>query len=130
FPPAPPNAAGVVIRNRTAAGYTHAVLWSRSGGLQELGTLGGVSSGVNAINEAGVVLGSAATADGVTGNGFLIQPRDTNQDGIPDLWFEDVNKDGINDLMRDFKTLGIPFYAASAMNESCQLLSGMQLWDR
>lgn len=29
----------------------------------------------------------------------LVNPKDTNSDRVPDLWFEDVDGDGLNDLM-------------------------------
>jgi probable HAF family extracellular repeat protein len=130
FIPVHVNDSGVVIGHTQTSGNMtdHAVLWTSAGGFQDLGTLGGARSYANGINTAGVVVGSAADASG-NFHGFLIQPLDTNQDGIPDLWYQDSNQDGINDLMSDFASLGIPLSGASAINDSGQILSGLSLWD-
>jgi probable HAF family extracellular repeat protein len=130
FIPVHVNDGGVVIGHTQTSGNMndHAALWTSAGGFQDLGTLGGARSYANGINAAGVVVGTATDASG-NFHGFLIQPLDTNQDGIPDLWYQDNNQDGINDLMSDFATLGIPLSSASAINDSGQILSGLRLWD-
>jgi len=40
-------------------GIAHAFLWSSKDGMRDLGTLGGTFSVANAVNDAGVVIGSA-----------------------------------------------------------------------
>ena len=56
-----------------ADGATHAFLWTTSGGLQDLGALGGNFSSGTAINDRGQVTGTAETADGAT-HAFLWTP--------------------------------------------------------
>src|SRR5262249_18405247 len=104
FIPVHVNDAGVVIGRITSSGGTkdHAGVWTSSGGLQDLGTLGGLRSYAYGINAAGVVVGSSTIDASGNSHGFLIQPLDTNQDDVADLWFKDANQDGINDLMSDF----------------------------
>ncbi|MGC5220963.1 hypothetical protein ACPW96_00025 [Micromonospora sp. DT81.3] len=42
----------------------HAVRWTASGGVQDLGTLGGAESAATGINDLGHVIGESDTADG------------------------------------------------------------------
>ena len=49
----------------TAAGYSHAVMWSK-GAIVDLGTLGGTQSVANAINNLGQAVGWAHTASEAT----------------------------------------------------------------
>jgi len=59
------NDAGQVVGwSTTAAGQTHAFLWTASGGMQDLGTLGGDNSTATDINSAGQVTGWAEAANG------------------------------------------------------------------
>ncbi len=53
------NSSGQVAgQAELANGFTHAFFWSKSGGLQDLGTLsGGKESGANAINSSGEIAG-------------------------------------------------------------------------
>jgi probable HAF family extracellular repeat protein len=51
------------------------------------------------INQSGVVAGTLETPDYTTS--FVVVPEDTNNDGNPDLWFKDLNGDGVNDLLFD-----------------------------
>ncbi len=125
FTPTDLNNAGVVLGQSSDRATT--VLWTSAGGAQNVGLLGPAYATGSGINDAGVVVGSAYLA-GVT-QGVLIHPRDTDQDGAPDLWFEDANQDGINDLMTDFGTLGIPLAGGTAINDSGQILYGLGLWD-
>jgi uncharacterized membrane protein len=65
-----------------------------------LGTLGLTGGWAKAINQAGLVVGTAYYDDYIVEyrRGFVVVPKDTNTDGKPDLWFEDQNQDGLNDL--------------------------------
>lgn len=64
----------------------------------EYGTrLGGSLWGVGSINNRGQV----AARSNLTGRGFVVVPRDTDGDDEPDLWFEDLDGDGWNDLAKD-----------------------------
>lgn len=59
------NSAGQVVgRASTAAGATHAFLWTAGTGMRDLGTLGGVFSEAYGVNDAGQVVGTATTAAG------------------------------------------------------------------
>jgi probable HAF family extracellular repeat protein len=51
----------------------------------------------NDINDSGFVVGYFEL-DGVE-MGFVICPEDTDLDGAPDIWFRDVDQNGVNDLM-------------------------------
>lgn len=64
-----------------------------------LGTLG-QEGWARAVNSSGVVVGilSDPTAAHSSYNGFVVAPKDANDDGKPDVWFEDLNHDGLNDL--------------------------------
>ena len=58
------NALGQVIgASDTAAGQSHAFLWTKAGGMQDLGTLGGSVSKAFGINASGQVVGWSAIAD-------------------------------------------------------------------
>lgn len=59
------NNRGDIVGFSTINGQTHAFLWTQSGGMQDLGTLGGAESRANAINDSGQVVGSAQNAAGV-----------------------------------------------------------------
>ena len=59
------NSAGVVTGvSSVTASSVHAFLWSASGGMVDIGSLGGAGSGGEAINDAGEVVGSSTTSTG------------------------------------------------------------------
>ena len=51
------------------------------------------------INRAGQVVGNYNN-----GRGFLITPLDPDGNGVADTWYQNVNSDGINDLLTDLGT--------------------------
>jgi len=91
--------------SETASGETRAFVWTEARGMVDLGTLGGDRSWPVAINAQGKVVGWSRLADG-TAHAFLVEPLDLFGDGVPDVWYRDLDGDGINDLMRDLGTLG------------------------
>jgi probable HAF family extracellular repeat protein len=73
------NAGQVVGYFETNVGTVHAFLWTESGGMQDLGTLGGGSSLASGINSAGQVVGSANAVSGET-HAFLWTAKAGMQD--------------------------------------------------
>ena len=69
-----------------------------------LGGLGGSDGDAYAINNAGQVVGHAATTAGIQ-HAFIVVPQDTDHDGKPDLWNPTGTTQGLNPLMTD---LGAP----------------------
>lgn len=65
-----------------------------------LGTLGLTGGWASAINQSGLVAGTLVYEDAVQNyrRAFVVVPKDTNSDGKPDVWLEDQNHDGLNDL--------------------------------
>jgi len=59
---------------------------------------GCINCSVGSINNYGEVAGMLSAPGGY---GFVILPEDTDGDGEPDLWFEDLDGDGWNDLAVD-----------------------------
>ena len=68
------NGRGYVVGSSfTAGGERHAYRWTPTGGMEDLGTLGGTDSSASAINARGQVTGTAATTDS-RGHAFLWTP--------------------------------------------------------
>jgi probable HAF family extracellular repeat protein len=76
------NDAGTIVgEEETGEGYRHAFSKTQTGGLVDLGTLGGKMSAAYAINNKGWIVGTSTTNDG-TGilHGFLWTPTGGMQD--------------------------------------------------
>lgn len=58
------NRGEVAGASTTASAEVHAVVWSRSGAVTDLGTLGGATSRAYAINDLGQIVGMSETASG------------------------------------------------------------------
>ena len=55
------NSAGQIVGySNTLSGQNHAFLWDAVNGLQDLGTLGGLTSYAYGINDAGQIVGKAS----------------------------------------------------------------------
>jgi probable HAF family extracellular repeat protein len=88
-----------------------------------LGHLGGGYGSAHAVNNKGQIVGESLDRSYKT-RAFLVNPRDTDGDGKPDLWFEDANGDGLNDLMINLTSLESDAYEWRALkiNEAGQAL--------
>jgi len=75
------NARGQVVGYATSSiGGNHAFRWTASGGMQDLGTLGGRESGAIVINRRGEAAGYSLLADGRTTHPFRWTPSGGMQD--------------------------------------------------
>lgn len=76
-----------------------ATLRQPDGTLVDLGAGGMASEGVE-INNRGQI-GVGVNVVDYTWRAGLLSPLDTDGDGLPDLWYRDLNGDGVNDLIVD-----------------------------
>jgi hypothetical protein len=100
------NDSGQIVGNsgrRPTGG--RAMLRNPDGSLIDLGAAG-TESEADAINNRGqIALSVHLTSDPVNDwRARLLTPVDTNNDGKPDLWYRDLNDDGVNDLIVDLGT--------------------------
>jgi hypothetical protein len=90
---------GYIAIDTTGIGHGW-VVPANSGGGVDLGSFGGLYSysGARNVNDRGQVVGWAAVG-GARSRAMIVEPLDPNYDGIPEIWFQDLNADGANDLM-------------------------------
>lgn len=88
--------------------------------MKELGTLGGVRSGANEINDLGMVVGWSYDEPGHI-RAFIISPGDRDGDGSPDTWAAPVPPNA-NTLMIDLGTLGGKYSEAYGINNNGQIV--------
>lgn len=87
----------------------------------DLGTLGGSGSKAWDINNHGQIVGQSSTAYSGWGHVFVLNPEDTNGDGVPDVWNRDDDGDGSNDLMQELGTVDLWFTTGTAINDNGQI---------
>jgi probable HAF family extracellular repeat protein len=91
------NDSGQVVGEADAAGAYHAILW-QNGVTTDLGTLGGSSSGAQAINNHSQVVGYSALPGEAPSHAFLWDPTNGMQDlgtlGGDGSWTSDINDAG------------------------------------
>lgn len=75
---------------------THAFLWTKSGGIQDLGTLGGAISAATGINDAGEVVGYAQTPSRMTAFSWTLATGmvDLDPSGTGASMAQAINSDG------------------------------------
>jgi hypothetical protein len=83
-----------------------------------------LTTSVYDMNESGCIVGNVGkdryneihnpVYPDCTTQAFRIVPRDTDGDGIGDIWFEDINADGVNDLI---ELLGATGSSASVVDD-------------
>jgi hypothetical protein len=112
----------------------HPVLWKNiwnvngdgtAGTLVYLGRTQGATDGIAMdLNSGGQVVVREILRTPL-GNGLaLVNPKDTDGDGTPDTWLEDIDADGNNDLMIDLEGTcgsGGPIYGYLRINELGQI---------
>ena len=118
-------------------GYNQPVIWTNIwnsngdgtvGTLVDLGGSHGAQEGIaRDITSAGQVVvreGGREHPWSTWGMGLaLVNPKDTDGDGLPDVWFEDLDADGSNDLMIDLEgtSPGGSIYGSLTINELGQV---------
>jgi len=91
---------------------------------------GGIQNDAEVINNRGQIgLGIAPDNDGW--HTALLTPVDTNNDGAPDLWYRDLNGDGVNDLVVHQATLSNEtgsMIAVHGLNEGASVVGRSVMW--
>lgn len=111
------NDPGQVVGINFSSSEQHAFLWSLETGFIDLGTIDPFTRSIAVdINNRSQVIGSSFSIGSVAA-AFVINPQDGDGNGKPDLWFQDANYDGTNDLMTDLGYLGGNSSVAADINE-------------
>jgi hypothetical protein len=109
--------SGFAVGEAWSGGYWQPVLWTDIWSTNEDGTAGtlvdlgrshgaqtGIAMDLNAQGQVVVREGGREHPWSPWGMGLsLVNPKDTDGDGTPDTWFEDIDADGNNDLMIDLE---------------------------
>ena len=83
--------------------------------MTDLGTVRGWErSGASHINNLGQVVGGIYNEGPDIPHAMLVNPEDTDGDGIPDRWYRDKDQNGENDLMIDLGAWGADLCESSA----------------
>ncbi|MFC1738456.1 hypothetical protein ACFL1G_05325 [Planctomycetota bacterium] len=129
-----------------SSGYVQPVLWTNIWSVNGDGTVGtlvdlggshgaqeGIATDINSQGQVVVREGGREHPWSPWGMGLvLVVPEDTDADGAPDTWFEDIDADGNNDLMIDLEgtSPGGSIYASLRINELGQITGVSNLTDR
>jgi hypothetical protein len=109
--------SGFAVGEAWSGGYWQPVLWTDIWSTNEDGTAGtlvdlgrshdaqtGIAMDLNSRGQVVVREGGREHPWSPWGMGLsLVNPKDTDGDGVPDTWFEDIDADGNNDLMIDLE---------------------------
>ena len=109
------------------SGWYRATLWVDNTPV-DLGNVGGEETYAFDINNSGLVVTGpdadfASLGLGLDALSCVIVPRDNDGDGVLDTWFEDLNGDGTNDLLKIIvPTSGREYFAPQAINNAGQVI--------
>ena len=116
------NASGTVVGNgNVAGGAFRGFVWTAGTGMTELGTLGGSSSYVNAINNLGQIAGEASVASGydhafIDSNGVM---HDLGTLGGGNSYAYDINDAGV--------AVGYSYLAGNAVTHAFAAVNGQMI---
>jgi hypothetical protein len=129
---------GVAAGYALVSGYNQPVLWTNIWSVNGDGTVGtmvdlggshgaqeGIAYDLNSSGQVVIREGGREHSWSPWGMGLaLVNPQDTDGDGVPDVWFEDADGDGNNDLMIDLEgtSAGGSIYESLRINELGQIV--------